>query len=487
MPRAYATGAWKCSPMNDLLQSLLRAQQTEVERFASLHPRRPSEVARYRSLLPIAAPGVGQQYAFEVDLDACTGCKACVSGCHNMNGLDEGELWRTVGVLHGGSAAAPVVQTLTTSCHHCLEPACMIGCPAKAYEKDPRTGIVKHLDDLCIGCQYCTFTCPYDAPKYNRERGIVRKCDLCTDRLAVGEAPACVQACPNEAIAITVVGEAQVVEAAEAGGFVPGAAPPSLTLPTTQYRTQRPAAHNLLPADFYAVDREHSHPPLVAMLVLTQLSVGALCADDGGNTLLALLLGIFALGASVLHLGRPLRAWRAVLGLGTSWLSREVVGFGLFALLATIHAFFIRMQTVVAAVGLLAVGCSVMVYVRTRRPGWASAGWKFFGSTVILGAATAPRLATLLMAATALKLLAELAVFLHLRDRRHSALKRTAILMCGDLSHLTAARFACGITGGLLLPLLGLPGSLVFCVAGEWLERHLFFAATTAPRMPGVA
>jgi hypothetical protein len=91
-----------------------------------------------------------------------------------------------------------------------------------------------------------------------------------------------------------------------------------------------------------------------------------------------------------------------------------------------------------------------------------------------------------LMAATALKLAAEASVFVHLKDRRHTPLKRTAILMCGDLSHLTAARFACGAIGGLLLPLVGLPGGLVFCVAGEWLERHLFFAATTASRMPGI-
>jgi hypothetical protein len=90
------------------------------------------------------------------------------------------------------------------------------------------------------------------------------------------------------------------------------------------------------------------------------------------------------------------------------------------------------------------------------------------------------------MAATALKLSAEALVFMHLRDRQHTALKRTAILMCGDLSHLTVARFACGLAGGLLLPVAGVAAALPLCVAGEWLERHLFFAATTAPRMPGV-
>src|SRR5262245_39565861 len=149
--------------------------------------------SRYRALLPAAPPGPGQQYAFEVDLDRCSGCKACVVACHTLNGLDENETWRDVGLLIGGSRAAPVMQHVTAACHHCLEPACMIACPVNAYEKDPLTGIVKHLDDQCFGCQYCTMACPYEVPKYHPAKGIVRKCDMCSYRLAVGEPPACVQ------------------------------------------------------------------------------------------------------------------------------------------------------------------------------------------------------------------------------------------------------------------------------------------------------
>ena len=107
-----------------------------------------------------------------------------------------------------------------------------------AYEKDPVTGIVKHLDDQCFGCQYCTLMCPYDAPKYSASRGIVRKCDMCSDRLAHGEAPACVQACPNEAIAIRVVDQRRCIQASEAGAFVPGAPTPST--PCRRPSTRRP-------------------------------------------------------------------------------------------------------------------------------------------------------------------------------------------------------------------------------------------------------
>src|SRR5262245_57633730 len=161
-------------------------QLTAVEEFARSQEhdadirRRPN----YRALLPASPPGPGQQYAFEVDLDRCSGCKACVTACHSLNGLDENEAWRDVGMLIGGSSAAPVLQHVTTACHHCLQPACLAACPVNAYEKDPLTGIVKHLDDQCFGCQYCILACPYEVPKYHRAKGIVRKCDMCSSRLA---------------------------------------------------------------------------------------------------------------------------------------------------------------------------------------------------------------------------------------------------------------------------------------------------------------
>ncbi len=265
------------------LERYLREQQqlTAVDRFAQrlAWGAGPAEPRVYRDLIPLAAPAAGQQYAFRVDLDACTGCKACVTACHSLNGLDEGETWRAVGLLHGGSPAAPVQQAVTTACHHCVEPACLLGCPVGAYEKDATTGIVAHLDDQCIGCQYCTFTCPYEVPQYSAALGIVRKCDMCSGRLAAAEAPACVQACPSEAITITLVEQRRAVEDAQRDAFLPGAPSPAITIPTTQYETARTLPRNLLPADFYTVTPSRRHTPLALMLVLTQLSVGALWAS----------------------------------------------------------------------------------------------------------------------------------------------------------------------------------------------------------------
>jgi formate dehydrogenase iron-sulfur subunit len=541
-----------------LLDQYLREQQelTAVERFSQRHAdaSTPAQERYYRDLLPTTKPAKGEQYAFAVDLDLCTGCKACVTACHNLNGLDEGETWRAVGLLHGGNAAAPVKLSVTTACHHCLDPACMNGCPVGAYEKDAETGIVRHLDDQCIGCQYCTFTCPYDVPQYNESRGIVRKCDMCAGRLAVGEAPACVQACPNEAIAITIVKAAQALEDAQADAFIPGAPSPGITVPTTVYKTERALPRNLLPANFYTAKPSAHHSPLVVMLVLTQLSVGAFCVDAIArrfldptvalslgrvHALVAVAVGLAALAASIFHLGRPLYAFRAIVGLRTSWMSREILAFGLFAPLAIgsaaaafAHAPLAALLTesvatgiqdglrwLVAGVGVAGIACSVLIYHVTRRAVWnaSATGFKFFMTAALLGIATtivtfsvatgrdptldanvtvAPLLGALsriLVLGSVVKLLGELSFLFHLRDKRHTDAKRAAILMVRDLGNYTSARFAFLVFGGILLPLLSWSApvsvgaeatSLAFLIAGELLERTLFFAAASAPGMP---
>src|SRR4051794_34223850 len=97
---------------------------------------------------------------------------------------------------------------------------------------------------------------------------------MCSQRLSAGEAPACVQACPHEAIRINVVSQADVAADCEATNFLPSAPDPQVTMPTTTYKTNRVFPRNMLPADYYAVHVEDAHLPLIVMLVLTQMSVG---------------------------------------------------------------------------------------------------------------------------------------------------------------------------------------------------------------------
>ena len=606
------------SPMPSFLEELLADQQdlTAVERFSQFHAgaAQPLQARYYSTLLPASPPGPGEQYAFEVDLDSCSGCKACVTACHSLNGLDENETWRDVGLLHGGSAMLPVLQHVTTACHHCLDPACMNVCPTRAYEKDPVTGIVKHLDDQCFGCQYCILACPYEVPKYNAKRGIVRKCDMCSQRLAVGEAPACVQACPHEAIQIAVVKQSDVAADCEVNSFLPGAPDPQYTQPTTNYKSSRPLPRNTLPADYHAVQAEHAHWPLIIMLVLTQLSVGAflvgelLHANLLGSTSLAhvlpihalsaLAFGVLSLAAATLHLGRPLLAYRAVLGLRHSWLSREIVAFGIFAKLAAIYATVLwfggsrvtsdesrvpvirQPQAVsvpsppsgtaalsgrerarqekteepltlalspqsrgegtrdatawwlpllggsVVAAGLAGVFCSMMIYVFTQRPFWSGSRTfvKFSLTTVWLGLSTVLTVSLVaaglsdslgvrelmsdygrwlcqgIVCVASAKLLYEASLFGHLASKQATPLNRSARLMMGELVVWTQCRFAAGVIGGIILPLMMLnqpadvPGATLAALGlasfglsliGETLERTLFFTAAVAPRMPG--
>ena len=442
-----------------LIDELLAEQRslTAVERFSQHHDRsgHATKEKIYSALMPARSPNPGEQYAFQVDLDSCSGCKACVAGCHSLNGLDENETWREVGLLIGDSA---LQQTVTTACHHCVDPGCLNGCPVKAYDKDPITGIVRHLDDQCMGCQYCVLMCPYEVPKYSEKLGIVRKCDMCVSRLAVGEAPACVQSCPNGAITITLVNQAGIKtslgssgrESAHSGNgqslltsaatnvFLADSPNPKITFPTTQYISKR-ALQNMFAADTAAPRLDQPHWPLVIMLVFTQAAVGltvaaALAQATGSGVTKILLLAAFTLlniglGAAPLHLGRPTKAWRAFLGWRTSWLSRELIAFNQLApaaaaatalawlpflaekfpklaeLLHKLPAWVPPLEKLqlplIAGAAVIGLGCvfvSGMVYIDTKRACWSprhSFG-AFFGTALLLG----PAFASLVFTAT---------------------------------------------------------------------------------------
>jgi DMSO reductase anchor subunit len=258
------------------------------------------------------------------------------------------------------------------------------------------------------------------------------------------------------------------------------------------------------------------------MLVLTQLAAGAFLVEKwlgGASPLggwLALALCLVALGASLAHLGRPRYAFRALVGLGTSWLSREILAFSIFVALAAAYAasfsldagWRARLLTATAASGVAGVITSVMVYEATRRPTWRA--WSvaplfllsmgvsgcatLFAAAAATGTLVAP-IAHAWIALAAAKLAIEAAGFRHLRSRRSTALKQRAILLGKGLGRLTRWRFVCGVAGGIVLPALALfvdggalpcaLGGFALTLAGELLERHLFFAAATAPRMPG--
>ena len=234
---------------------------------------------------------------------------------------------------------------------------------------------------------------------------MVGKCDLCHNRLKDGMAPACVSACPEGAISVELVNKVQWLQDF-AFADAPGLPAADDSISTT--RVTLPA--NLSPdtgrVDTQRISLEHPHWPLVFMLVLTQLAAGAFATlaalDALGRTaglalsaVLSLGLAGMSLGASTLHLGRPVYAWRALRGLRTSWLSREVLALSLFAGAASVYSAMllsdvpgrIPIGLATALLGLAGVTCSARIYIVKARPAWFSSFTlaEFFATGLLLG------------------------------------------------------------------------------------------------------
>ena len=278
---------------------------------------------------------------FRFDAAACTGCEACVLACRMANRAEQGRPWRRV---HTGNALRlpdlPVFH-LSVACHHCLHPACLVHCPAQAYSQDPATGAVSHHPGRCLGCRYCTWACPHDAPRFDPARGVVEKCGFCLERQAEGREPACVAQCPLGALGFEPRDDAP---RAGSPGFPASATGPALRI----LPGRRPAPAQTAPPDPGLLARcrqailEVPEPRITARgewaLVVFTTVLGALVAvltalaARPGRPLplppaypgLAVGAGAGAFALSALHLGRPGRGWRALANLRHSWLSREV-------------------------------------------------------------------------------------------------------------------------------------------------------------------
>ena len=286
-------------------------------------------------LIPDRPLGEGEQYRFHFNMTKCIGCRSCEIACNEQNGNPADILWRRIGEIEGGVYPNTQRHYLSMGCNHCLDADCVKGCPVEAYTKDPVTGIVLHSADACIGCQYCVWNCPYSVPQFNAARGVVGKCDMCHGRLTDGLEPACVNACPEAAIEIEIVDKiAWRVDYAAAES--PGMPAAGHTISTTRITLPPNSTTKLERVDVGRINPEHAHPSLVYMTTLIQAATGslifALLCKATQPVFLTLLLFVttIALNISVFHLGRPAYAWRALKMWRRSWLSREVLFFGLF-------------------------------------------------------------------------------------------------------------------------------------------------------------
>jgi len=165
-----------------------------------------------------------------VDTSRCIGCRACMVACKEWNELPAEHVERTLPgsyqnrddltsqtwtVVHfAEQASGDDMRWLfaKTQCMHCADAACVSVCPTGAMQKD---GTLTYLDETkCIGEGYCVAACPFGAVALDEGKGIVQKCTLCIDRVEHGELPACVKACPADALEFG--DRAQMVAVAEA-------------------------------------------------------------------------------------------------------------------------------------------------------------------------------------------------------------------------------------------------------------------------------
>ena len=126
------------------------------------------------------------QYGMVIDLRSCTGCQTCVISCKTANEVPEEGFWSHVIDYYEGETyiASEVdgkvdMKFRSTLCNHCANPACVAACPTGAMHKSEETGIVSVDQDICIGCNTCGNTCPYEVPVLQEERCVMGKCNLC--------------------------------------------------------------------------------------------------------------------------------------------------------------------------------------------------------------------------------------------------------------------------------------------------------------------
>lgn len=139
------------------------------------------------------------QLGWKIDLTRCIGCRACQVACKSENNTGRVS-YRNVIFEETGAFPGTKLEFVTMACNHCAAPACRAACPVSAIIKDPATGIVWIDQDLCIGCQRCVWACPYGAPRFNRDTGLVEKCHFCKNRQENGLNPACVNSCVGRAL-----------------------------------------------------------------------------------------------------------------------------------------------------------------------------------------------------------------------------------------------------------------------------------------------
>jgi Fe-S-cluster-containing dehydrogenase component/DMSO reductase anchor subunit len=275
----------------------------------------------------------------------CVSCGACSAACILENGWSVTP--RLVYTYNSEAISSQPVINISLACNHCKEAACLKGCPAGSYFREPVTGAILIDDHKCIGCKYCKWNCPYDSPKFDKRKKVIGKCNLCYNGLKEGRMPACTNACPTGALSFGIIHE-QVKE------NLPEWFPEKGLNPAIKFTGKR---NNLpltiIPGNNYDTGIILPHKEtrfktsllsLVAFTFLSTLAV-ALVVSSGIKGVfpdfsVLLILITIATVSSLFHLGKVTRAWRAIINIKSSPLSLEIALLTFFSTLSLSGVYF---------------------------------------------------------------------------------------------------------------------------------------------------
>jgi DMSO reductase iron-sulfur subunit len=284
------------------------------------------------------------QLGFTFDLDKCVGCQACQIACSIENDLGYDFSWRAINTYNPEQVDALPHYHLSLACNHCREAICLYQCPAKAISKNPDNGIVIIDENKCIGCKFCSWVCPYDAPNYNSLLGVMTKCTLCSHRIEEKLEPACVSICPTDALNISsnvkyehpvkIAGfpESEIKPCIQIEPFKPDQQfPEQYTLPYSKDVVKQYSKNKPKPKSKITISGDWTLAVFTLLIsILGGLLSTSIFSDKIVNPISFGLIGLVGMVLSTLHLGKKFHAYRAILNWKTSWLSREVLFFSLF-------------------------------------------------------------------------------------------------------------------------------------------------------------
>jgi DMSO reductase iron-sulfur subunit len=143
------------------------------------------------------------QHGFYFDHELCVKCHACEMACKAWNEIDIGPRWREVVKIESGTFPNVSAMNVSIACMHCGDAPCQTACPVGAITKSAEDGIVSVNADTCIGCGFCVWACPFNAPQLSASVGKMEKCTFCQTPGKVrgpGLPRACEEVCPTGAI-----------------------------------------------------------------------------------------------------------------------------------------------------------------------------------------------------------------------------------------------------------------------------------------------